>query len=126
MRNLLTFSGIHLHLRIPLTNFAESTYIADSTYFLQNLLTVAESRTTSFVCSLRNLQQNKCADKFFVTGICTRNPLKCCLWKPLRFWNVFKDLSLESRNIKTQNCASIQCNVWPRNEFQSNFRLRIL
>ena len=29
---------------------------------------------------------------------------------------MFKDLSLESRNINTQNCAPIQCTVWPRNE----------
>ena len=27
---------------------------------------------------------------------------------------MFKDLSLESRNIQTQNCAPIQCTVWPR------------
>ena len=25
-------------------------------------------------------------------------------------------LSMESRNIQTQNCAPIQCTVWPRNE----------
>ena len=31
-------------------------------------------------------------------------------------FNMFKDLSLESRNIQTQNCAPIQCRVWPRNE----------
>ena len=24
---------------------------------------------------------------------------------------------MESRNIKTQNCAPIQCTVWPRNDF---------
>ena len=33
---------------------------------------------------------------------------------PTKF-NMFKDLSLESRNIQTQNCAPIQCTVWPRN-----------
>ena len=27
---------------------------------------------------------------------------------------MFKDLSLKSRNIQTQNCAPIQCTVWPR------------
>ena len=27
------------------------------------------------------------------------------LWNLLTFWKLFKDLSLESRNIQTQNCA---------------------
>ena len=31
---------------------------------------------------------------------------------------MFKNLSLESRNIQTQNCTPIQCKVWPRNEFE--------
>ena len=35
---------------------------------------------------------------------------------PTKFY-MFKDLSLESRNIQTQNCAPIQCTVWPRNAF---------
>ena len=30
-------------------------------------------------------------------------------------FNMFKDLSMESRNKQTQNCAPIQCTVWPRN-----------
>ena len=30
-------------------------------------------------------------------------------------FNRFIDLSQESRNIQTQNCAPIQCTVWPRN-----------
>ena len=30
-------------------------------------------------------------------------------------FNMFKDLSMESRNKQTQNCAPIQCAVWPRN-----------
>ena len=29
---------------------------------------------------------------------------------------MFKDLSLDSRDIHTLNCAPIQCTVWPRNE----------
>ena len=32
----------------------------------------------------------------------------------LIFWNMLKDLSLESTNIQTQNYAPIQCTVWPR------------
>ena len=32
-----------------------------------------------------------------------------------QIFNMFKDLSLESRIIQTQNCAPIQCIVWPRN-----------
>ena len=68
--------GFHLH-------FAESTYslrnplsFADSTYILWNPLTFAQSRTTSYISLLRNLRHNKCADKIYVTGICTRNPRK--------------------------------------------------
>ena len=47
----------------------------------------------------------------------TRNPRNFCKWNPLTFWNMFKYLSLESRNIQTetQNLAPIQCTVWPRN-----------
>ena len=92
MRNPLTICGVPLH-------FAESAYIcgfhiqilriplafAISTYILRNPLTVAESITTSYICLLRNPQQNKSADEVYVTGICMRNPLKFCLWNPLRF-----------------------------------------
>ena len=95
-------------LRIPLT-------FADSTYILRNPLAVAESRTTSYICLLRNPQQNKCAEKTYFTGICMRNPLKFCLWNPLTFWTIFQNLSLESRNIQTQICAPTQCTVWSRN-----------
>ena len=34
------------------------------------------------------------------------------LWSFRQNFNMFKDLSLESRNIQTQNCAPIQCTVW--------------
>ena len=78
-------------------------------------LTFSESRTTTYIRSLRNSQQYKSADKVCSTGICTRNPQKLCIWNPLTFWNMFKVLFLESRKIKTQNCAPIQCTVWPRN-----------
>ena len=37
------------------------------------------------------------------------------LWSFRQNFNMFKDLSLESRNIQTENCAPIQCTVWPRN-----------
>ena len=88
---------------------------ADSTYILRNPLTVAESRTTSYNCLLRNPQQIKCADKIYVTSIYTRNPRKSCKWKPLTVWSMFKYLSLETRNKQTQNFAPIQCTIWPRN-----------
>ena len=55
--NSFTACGFRLQiLRIPPT-------FADSTYILRNPLTVAESRTTSYICLLRNAQQIKCADK---------------------------------------------------------------
>ena len=72
---------------------------ADSAYILRNPLTVAESRTTGYICLLRNPQQNKCADKIYLTGICMRNPLKTCLRNLLTLWNKFWDLSLEFRTI---------------------------
>ena len=82
LRNPLTFAdsaykfcGFHLNLRIPLT--------------LCGIHLVAEARTTSYICLLRNPQQNKCAEKMYVTGIRMRNPLKFCLWNPLTFWNMF-------------------------------------
>ena len=84
------------NLRNPPTNFAGSIYIcgfhlhlhfADSTYILRNPVSVAESRTTSYIC-LWNPQQNKFADKYYLTGICMRNPLKFCLWNLLTFWNI--------------------------------------
>ena len=96
-------------MRIPLT-------FADSTYTLRNSPTAAKSRTTSCICLGRNPQKIKGADKFYVTVICTRNPRNSCKWNPLTFWNMFKYLSLESRNIQAQNCAPIQCTVWPRND----------
>ena len=62
-----------------------------SLYILRNPLTVAESRTTSFIHWLRKPQQNKCAVKYFLQGlqmflrgihshfkIC----LEICLWNP--------------------------------------------
>ena len=70
-------------LRIPLT-------FAHSTYNLLNPLTVAESRKTSYICLLRNPQQIKCADKSYITGICTRNSQKCCRRNPPAIWNMFK------------------------------------
>ena len=41
------------------------------------------------------------------------------LWSLRQSFNTFRDLSLESRNTQTQNCAPIQCTVWPRNEWYS-------
>ena len=76
--------GFHLQiLRVPLT-------FADSTYISRNRFTVAEFKTTSHICLLRNQQQVKCADKVYVTIICTQNPRKSCKWNPLTFWNMFK------------------------------------
>ena len=113
--NLQIVSGIRIL-------FADSTYIcgfhldfADSTYILRNPLIVANSRTTSYICLLRNPLQNKYADKNYITGILTPNLRNFCRWKPLTFWNILRNLSLEYRNKQTQNCALIQYTVWPRN-----------
>ena len=41
------------------------------------------------------------------------------LWSFRQNFNMFEDLSMESRNIQTPiNCAPIQCIVWPRYEFR--------
>ena len=53
--------------------------------------------------------------KFILEVFVLRNPLKSYKWNPHTSWNIFKDLSLESSNIQTQNCAPIQCTAWPRN-----------
>ena len=106
-RNPQIVCGIRINLRIHL--------------HLRNPLTFAESGTTTYIFALQNPQQNQCADKIYVTGICTRNPLQFCKWNPLTFWNIFYDMSLESRNIQTQNCAPIQCIVWFRIIFYETF-----
>ena len=68
---------------------------AESSIILRNPLTVAKSKTTRFIRLFRN---------------------------PLTFWYMFKDWFLEFGNIQTQNCACIQCTVWPR--YVSNFTIR--
>ena len=118
--NLLTVCVIRLHLRNPPTNFADSTYICGLhlhivkiTYILRKPLTVAESRATSYICLLRNPQQNNVSTKFtlqiYVCGIhwnfvCRIHLhfgtfFKICLWNPGTY---------------RQKCAPIQCTVWPR------------
>ena len=57
VRNPITVCGFHLPLRIPLT--------------------VAEPRTTSYICFFRNLRRNKCADKIYATVICTLYIVYC-------------------------------------------------
>ena len=85
-----------VHMQVQYEQSSESTYslrnpltFADSAYILRNPPKVAESRTTSYICLLRNPQKNKGADKIYVTSICMRNPLEFCLWNPLTFWNIF-------------------------------------
>ena len=47
---------------------------------------------TSYIRSLRNLQQNQYVDKIYVTNICTQNPWKFSKWNPLTILNMFKNL----------------------------------
>ena len=94
---LIVHMQVHYWTNSESTNSSWNPLIfADSAYILRNPLTVAESRTTSYICLLRNPHQSKCADKINVAGICMRNPLnfvcgihlhfgtyfKTCLWKP--------------------------------------------
>ena len=88
--NPLTVSGIHLHLRIWLTNFADSTYI------FRDPLAVAESRTTSkFVCCGISNKLNvptKFALQVYIRGfhvnfvsrihVHIATVLNFCLWNP--------------------------------------------
>ena len=118
-------------LQIPLT-------FADCAYILRNPLTVAESRTTSYICLLRNPHQNKWADKAYVTDICMRNPLKFCLWNPLIFLSIFKTclwnpgiyrqkivlLSSAQFGLVMIKAEYIPLYIWPLTFTESNYILR--
>ena len=43
------------------------------------------------------------------------------LWSFRQIFHMFKDMSVDSRNIQTQNCATIQCTIWPRNVINLDF-----
>ena len=107
--------SFHIYLRFPVT-FVDSTYILWIPHTFCGIHLELRNPSISYICLLRNSQQNNYADIVYITGNCTRNPQNICKWNPLTFCNMFKDLSLESRNIQTQNFAPIQCTVWPRNE----------
>ena len=89
--------GLHLHLRTPLT--------------FCGIHLVAEPKKSSYNHLLQNPRHNKCAKKFTLQVFFSRNQKKFCQWSPLTFWNKFKGLSMESRNIQTQICAPIHCLV---------------
>ena len=85
LRNLFLFAdyaykfcGFHLHLRIPLTFGGIHLQFRNP-----------EQLAIFACCGIRNKTKNKCADETYVTDICTRNPLKFCLWNPITFWNIF-------------------------------------
>ena len=100
-------------LQIPLP-FAEFAYICG--FFLDlrkplifvNSFISVESRTISSVRLWWKPRQNKCSDKIYVNGICTWNPRNS-----FAFWNLFKHLSLEFRNIQTPSCGRTQWTVLP-------------
>ena len=102
IRNPLKVCGKSSNLRIPLT-------------FCGNHLHLRNSKQLAIFGCCKIRKKNQWAGKYYVTVICTQNPLKFCKWNPLTFWNMFKDLSLKSRNRQTQKCAPIQCTVWHRN-----------
>ena len=94
--DLLCCFGFHKHYclkSVQKGNFAESAI-----KFVESATKFAESGT---VCGIHKQiiinvlskfkRQNKCADKLYVTGVCTRNPQKCCRWNPVTFWNKFKN-----------------------------------
>ena len=115
MRNPLTICGIRLLLRIPQINFADSTHIcgfhlhfAKSTYScgIQNnqlFLLLAESAT-------KQMGRQKLRYRYMYA-----ESTEFYLWNSPTFKNIFQDLFLDFRNIQTQNCAPIECTVWPRN-----------
>ena len=90
-------------------NFAES---ATKYVQLRICFTFDESGTTTYICSLWNSLSRQIVRCRYLYAESTRNRK----WNPLTFWNKFLDLSLESRNIQTQNCLPIQCRLWPRIE----------
>ena len=77
IRNPLSVCGIQFNLRIPPTFCAIQLQLRNP------------KQLAIFVCC--GIHDNKCADKIYVTLICTRNPRKFCKWNPLTFWNMFKD-----------------------------------
>ena len=58
---------------------------------------------------------------YFVTGICVQNPRKSSEWIPFTFWNMFKDVFLDSNDLQTPNCEPNQCTVWSRSKIRTCF-----
>ena len=95
------FCGLHLHLRILLKFCGIHLQLLNP-----------EQLAIFACCGVRD--STNVPNKTYVTSIYTRNPRKSCYWNPLTFWIIIKSLSMESRNIQTQNFAPIQCTVWTR------------
>ena len=100
-------------LRIPHTFFGFRTHFAESTYScgIQKQLAIFSC------CGIRNERNvpTKFTLQVFVRGI-QETFVRGIL---IHFGTC---LYLDSRNIQTQNCAPIQCTVWPRNVRQFFFK----
>ena len=111
-RNPQIVNGIRsFWARIPL-KFADSTYILriPLTFCgIHSQLRNPEQLAIFACCGIRT--KTNVATKFTLQVLVRGIPEKFCKRKPLTFWNMFKDLSLESRSIQTQNGAPIQCTV---------------
>ena len=109
VKSLLLISSL-LKIRIPALTF-NCSYATSVINKIQDPLTVCGFHLhLRFPLTFAEKMTNKCADKIYVTIICTRNPWKFCKWNPLTFSNMF----LEPKNIQTHNCATIQSTFWHR------------
>ena len=82
-----------------------------------SLFTVAESRTTVALYSLvaESAAQQMCRQNLRYRYL-IKESTEVLLLESTNILEHVQSLSVESRNIQTQNCAPIQCTVWPRKD----------
>ena len=91
-RNLQIVSGFRKFMRILLAIFGFGLQFAESTYNLRNPLTVAESRTTSYILMLRESANKQMCRQFLRYRYWYAESTEMFWWNPLKFWNMFKKL----------------------------------